>query len=128
MNAPPAQSISLSYKALFLSLSRARISAYSLDSDDDSTDAVARYMWNMALSAAFQPVLHIAEVAFRNALYSVGLQTTAGRPFTTRTVPCWLDANPTLLERNEDRDVLEVERDHLGARLEKEVRVLDRAS
>lgn len=100
-------SVTLSYGALLLSLSRIRISAYSLETDTDSVDAVARYLWNIALVAALQPVLHVAEVAFRNALYDVGVETTAGRITTIRAVPCWLDAAPTLLERMEHEDVMD---------------------
>lgn len=64
----------------------------------------------MALAAAFQPVLHIVEVAFRNALYDVGVQATSGRNLTFRTVDSWLDANPSLLEHKEEADVAEAVR------------------
>jgi hypothetical protein len=95
----------ITYSALFSSLSRERLAAYSLDSDTDSLDAVARYLWNMALASAIMPVLHMVEVAFRNAIYSVGVQTTAGRYSKTKQIPCWLDADPSFLEDGEQADV-----------------------
>jgi hypothetical protein len=51
-------------------------------------------------------VLRVAEVAFRNARYDVGVETTAGRVRTTGAVPCRLDALPTLLEGMEHEDVM----------------------
>ena len=111
MTTPAQQSPArLSYRSLFVSLSRARVSAYSIDADSDSTDAVARYLWNIALAAAFQPVVHMVEVAFRNAIFDVGAQTTSARHLRYRTVDCWLDANPSLLERKEEDDVVEATR------------------
>ena len=110
MTSPTAPPPLLSYSALLLSLSRSRLSAYSLETDHDSTDAVARYAWNMALGAAFQPVLHLVEVALRNAIYDVGVQTTSARGFKARVIPCWLDASPSMLEHKEEHDVLEAVR------------------
>jgi hypothetical protein len=97
----------VSYAALCRSLSRERLAAYSLETDKDSIDGVARYQWNMALAAAVTPVLHLVEVAFRNAIYTAGIETTAGRQVKWRIVPCWLDTTPTLLETREERDVIE---------------------
>jgi hypothetical protein len=71
------------------------------------SDAVARDEWNMALAASVTPVLHLAEVAFRNAIYAAGAETTARRTLKWRLVPCWLDATPSLLEPREERDVFE---------------------
>lgn len=98
---PPA----VSYRSLVRSLSRERFQAYSLESDKDAVDAAARYLWNMALGAAITPVLHLVEVAFRNAIYEAGCEATAHRQLRTGTVPCWLDAVPTLLEPREAADV-----------------------
>jgi len=89
------------------SLSHNRLAAYSVTSDRDSSDAVARYLWNLALSAAMQPVLHTLEVAFRNALFDVGNEATAKSPFSTRIVPSWLDAKPSMLASQEEADVTE---------------------
>ncbi|HEY7394014.1 MAG TPA: hypothetical protein VH559_04190 [Gemmatimonadaceae bacterium] len=102
-----AHSAPLSYNQLFRSFSRERIAAYSRDDDSDSTDAIARYLWNVALASAFQPVLHVVEVAFRNALYDVGKQTAAPRVTKTRQVDCWLTADPTLLQKKEAERVQE---------------------
>lgn len=95
----------ISFKAACASLSQVRLSAYSLTTDHDSGDAAARYLWNMALATALQSVLHVAEVAFRNALFSAGEQTTALRKLSFGRVPCWLDASPSILQPNEVRDV-----------------------
>jgi hypothetical protein len=102
---PPATSHAVSYRSLFRSLSQKRFAAYSLENDHDSVDAAARYLWNMALAAAITPALHLVEVSFRNAIYEVGCETTAGRHLKTGTVPCWLDATPTLLEPREEAEV-----------------------
>jgi hypothetical protein len=75
--------------------------------DSDSVDAIARYVWNMALCSAVLPTLHLVEVAFRNAIYSAGVESTGGRALVTRRVPCWLDAAPSVLQAAEQRDVSE---------------------
>ena len=83
-----------------------RIAAYSLSNDDrDSTDAVARYLWNGALCIAFHPSLHALEVALRNRLFrasQAGVDTT-GR--TVGTFRCWLDVKPTFLFDHEQESV-----------------------
>jgi hypothetical protein len=110
-----AEAPTVSYSLLFRALSKPRVSAYSLESDTDSVDAVARYVWNIAVCAAMLPVLHLVEVSFRNALYETGVETTAGRVSATRTIPCWLDAVPSLLQPSEARDVAQAIR-QLGTR------------
>lgn len=74
----------ISFVLLAKSLSHNRLAAYSLPSDQDSADAIARYLWNLALCAAMHPVLHTLEVAFRNALFDVGTEVTIKRAFATR--------------------------------------------
>jgi hypothetical protein len=61
----------------------------------------------MALSAAFGPILHTLEVAFRNALFEIGNEATAGRTVRTRAVNSWLDATPSMLGTREERDVID---------------------
>ena len=97
----------ITHAAVCRSLSRERLAGYSLVTDSDSVDAVARYVWNMALCSAVAPMLHLVEVAFRNAIYSAGVETTAGLFRATGRVPCWLDARPALLQPSEARDVQE---------------------
>lgn len=97
----------ISHAALCRSLSRERLSGYALPGDADAIDAAARYEWNMALASALLPLLHLVEVTFRNAIYSAGVDATAGRSMRWRIVPCWLDAKPSLLEPREERDVAE---------------------
>lgn len=116
MSAPaPVVSPVGTFRAISVSLSRERVAAYSLTADADSTDAVARYMWNLALGSAFVPLLHAVEVAFRNALYVAGRETTQAKALKFRRVPCWLDADPPLLEKREYEDVQEAI-DRLGER------------
>jgi len=48
-------------------LSRARLDGYRRDGADTQT-VTARYLWNVALSEALYPSLHVLEVALRNSL------------------------------------------------------------
>ena len=48
-------------------LSRERLSGYGLPSTSEA-DALARYLWNAALSEALYPVLQTLEIALRNSL------------------------------------------------------------
>jgi hypothetical protein len=101
----------VSFKAACISLSHERLAAFSLDSDHDSCDAAARYLWNMSLANALQSVLHVAEVAFRNALFVAGGESTAPLGLRFGRIPCWLDAIPTLLQPKEAADVAVVVKD-----------------
>ena len=101
----------ITFKSAAISLSHERLAAYSLETDNDSGDAAARYLWNMALANALQSVLHVAEVAFRNALFVAGGESTATRTLMFGTIPCWLDTLPTLLQTKEAADVAVVARD-----------------
>jgi hypothetical protein len=102
----------IAFKTAAFSLSHERLAAYSLDSDIDSGDAAARYLWNMALANALQSVLHVTEIAFRNALFIAGAEAAArAGALTFGTIPCWLDAVPTLLQTKEAEDVAVVVRD-----------------
>ena len=97
--------VTVSYAALCRSLSRERLAGYSLETDQDSADAVARYQWNLALASAMHPLLHLVEIAFRNAIFDAGVEANARRPYRTRVIPCWLDAVPSLLAPREQADV-----------------------
>jgi hypothetical protein len=70
-------------------------------------EAIARYLWNMALQAAVTPAVHLAEVTIRNAIFDAAAQVanTRGRPFGE--ISCWLDTRPSLLYRNEQQAVEE---------------------
>lgn len=114
--APPPPVHTISFAAVLRALSPPRIAAYSLVSDFDSVDAFARYEWNLALVAAITPVLHVVEIAFRNALFDEGVQTTSNRNFRKRVIDCWLDADPPFLERRESADVDEAVRRLQGNR------------
>lgn len=97
----------ITYRVLVKSLSRNRLAGYSLDTDADSSDAIARYLWNLQIVAAFSPILNTLEVAFRNAIFEVGAETTEGRRLRTGRVPCWLDATPSILQEQEAQHVHE---------------------
>jgi hypothetical protein len=47
--------------------------------DTDELDAIARYLWNMALSRSIQTPLHVLEVTFRNQVHNA-LTVLRGRP------------------------------------------------
>lgn len=47
-----------------------RFDAYKKPGDQDELDAVARYAWNMDVSKALHPKLHVLEVTFRNQLHN----------------------------------------------------------
>jgi len=89
------------YRDLQVSLSSARIRAYSKDDDQDSDDAIARYMWNMAIGSALWPALHVLEVTIRNAFYEVGASVAKNNPQPVNRVPCWLTSG-LLLSREQD--------------------------
>lgn len=91
-------------------LSVERVGAYSLETDNDSTDTVARYLLNGHLCAAFHPALHAFEVTFRNSLFdaSQAVVVTTGRQ--QGSVKCWLDMKPPLLDDRADRSVKDAKR------------------
>ncbi len=68
---------------------------------------MARYIWNLALGAAMQPILHVLEVTFRNHIYYNSVKFIDESKLKFRDVDCWLDADPTLLEDKELRAVAE---------------------
>jgi hypothetical protein len=112
MYGPPQPLIS--YAALERALSTQRLQAYSAPGDRDKTDAVARYIWNLALGTALQPALHALEVAFRNDLARAAAKLTSARTFRTADVPSWLDAVPTMLMVREHQKVMDA-RARLGS-------------
>lgn len=103
----------ISLLALERALSAQRLQAYRHPNDRDETDGLARYLWNQALVAALQPVLHTLEIAFRNELSRAATRITAGRRFQTARVPSWLDAMPTMLLDHEYAKLLRA-KDKLG--------------
>lgn len=97
----------LSLASLRAALSADRVNAYRQDGDADDLDAVARYLWNSALAIALQPALHAVEVTFRNHLYASSLKVVDASVLRVKDVPCWLDADPSLLYEKEERAVEE---------------------
>lgn len=98
----------ITIKAVQRALSATRISKYyKHDAGDGDVEAVARYLWNLALQAALVPALHATELTIRNAVFdaSVKVANLRGRPFNE--IACWLDTRPTLLYRNEAEAVKE---------------------
>lgn len=101
----------LTYAKAVRALSAPRLKAYSLATDSDSVDAVARYLWNMQLVSALWPTVHLLEVTFRNAIFRVGERTTAARALGHRHgIDCWLDGtegSQPILQPKEAADVAE---------------------
>jgi len=58
------------YDSVCDGISLERIEAYRLEEDADELDAVARYLWNIALCEALYPCLQSFEVALRNAVHA----------------------------------------------------------
>jgi hypothetical protein len=102
----PAQVLSI--KAVEKALSSARLGRYyDRRAGDGDVEAVARYLWNMALQTSLAPALHSAEITIRNAIFDATtlVANTRGRPFNQ--VNCWLDTSPSLLYINEQQAVEE---------------------
>jgi hypothetical protein len=96
----------LTVKALEKALSASRLAGYcDRSAGEGDVEAVARYLWNLALQAALSPALHMAEVTIRNAVFDAAAKVAAthGRPF--KDVHCWLDTRPSLLYTNEEQAV-----------------------
>lgn len=79
-------------------LSPQRLGPYLKRSDGDQRLAVSHYLWNLKLSEALYPVLHLNEVVFRNALHQ-----TLTVEFKTET---WFEED--WLYESEKRSVEEV--------------------
>lgn len=80
----PVSSPVITIKAIQRALSATRISKYYRnEAGDGDVEAVARYLWNMALQASLAPVLHAAELTIRNAVFDacVKVANLRGRPF-----------------------------------------------
>jgi hypothetical protein len=105
---------SVSIRALERALSPQRLRAYADPSDRDDADRVARYIWNLALSNALQPVLHTLEVTFRNEISRAAAKLTSGRSYRTSGIDSWLDADPSMLMDRERRKVLDA-KERLGS-------------
>ena len=95
----------LSIGSLRNALSAERLSAYALPEDTDEVDSVARYLWNLALCSALQPVLHTLEVTVRNHLFKISRRIVDETTLSFDKVPCWLDARPSLLADRERQTV-----------------------
>ena len=95
----------LSIESLRSALSAERLSAYALPEDTDEVDSVARYLWNLALCSALQPALHTLEVTVRNRLFKISRRIVDETRLSFDQIPCWLDAQPSLLADRERRAV-----------------------
>jgi len=75
------------------SISSPRIEGYRQKNSDTDLDLFARYLWNVSLSEALYPTLHILEVALRNEVYQ-----SVSRTFH----PHWLyQVSPVILQPEE---------------------------
>ena len=88
--------------ALRLALSDERLAAYATPVDEDELDSVARYLWNVALAGAMGPGLHALEVTLRNNLFNASRRVVDETRLRFAEVPCWLDADPSLLYEREE--------------------------
>ena len=102
---PPSTQALISLAALERALSPQRLRAYRLESDRDETDAVARYLWNLALVNAVGPVLHALEITFRNEISRAAAKLMEKRAYAHDRIPSWLDATPTMLLEHEAEKV-----------------------
>jgi hypothetical protein len=94
-------------------LSAERLATFRRPGDNDAA-IVTRYVWNVALGMAMTPLLHAIEVTLRNTIDRAGtLQCPP--PCRHRGVPCWLDAEPSLLA-SEDARMVAIARDALRRR------------
>lgn len=57
-----------------------------------------------ALCESLYPALNGLEIALRNAVYNAGAQIFSG--ISTRDVPCWLGANPSLFDADHEQSVI----------------------
>ncbi len=87
--------------AIRKALSSERLDAYGAGRANDQK--IANYLWNLALCESLYPALNALEIAFRNAVFNAGAQVFNG--ISTRDVPCWLDANPSLLDPDHEYSV-----------------------
>lgn len=97
----------ISLAALRFALSEERRGAYQETGDPDDLHGVARYLWNAALASAMYPALHAVEVTFRNHIYATSCTIVDESALNFNDVPCWLDAEPSLLYVNEEQAVTE---------------------
>lgn len=112
---PQAQPPLVTLAVLQRALSRQRLDAYRQPSDRDDADALARYLWNVALASSLQPALHAFEITLRNAVYTASVKLVDASRLHMPDVPCWLDArNCTLLYAREAAEVARAKA-YLGA-------------
>lgn len=111
---PDAKQPLISLAALERAFSPERLKAYRDPADRDMTDGIARYLWNLALVGAMQPVLHTLEVTFRNEINRAASRLTEKRGYVYDRIPSWLDAKPTMLLEHEHEKV-EKAKEHLSA-------------
>lgn len=89
------------FRQLLPSLSRARLTAYSLTPLDDRLAILTNYLWNITLCEALYPALNLLEVALRN-----NLSTAIDHTFS----PAWLiTRDPQVLLPAESATVLQAQ-------------------
>ncbi len=93
--------------AIWKALSGERLE-YGYCGGGSQLDAVANYLWNIALCEAPYPSLQALEVALRNTLYDAGAVIYGAAP--TGEIACWLDADPPVLVREDQRMITEAKR------------------
>jgi len=64
----------LSFQDLEKTLSVERLRPYRTAPEDTDSVVLARYLWNMALSHALYPALHLLEVSLRNRIHQAATE------------------------------------------------------
>jgi hypothetical protein len=84
-------------------ISHARWRPYRDPAPSTDEAAAGRYAWNVALSEALYPSLHVLEIALRNRTFVAG--QTLYVTNRHKGVRCWLDADPAVLFKNAQDEV-----------------------
>jgi hypothetical protein len=98
-------------------LSPDRLVRFAVSRSEPQWERLARYTWNVAISEAFYPLLHLLEVTLRNRVYSLGQSTYPSRHI--QHIRSWMDAIPSPLHLYGTADVLAAKKklfgvDHTG--------------
>jgi hypothetical protein len=100
----PSSAQALPLTSLWRLVSAERIGSYRRGGADDE-EALARYLWNIALREALYPSLHFLEIALRNAVFEAAAATYPLASMAGGGSPaCWLE-HPGILHADEARMV-----------------------
>jgi hypothetical protein len=86
----------LLYQSLLRPFSNERLRAFAKTADDKERIILTRYLWNVALCEAYYPILHVLEIALRNAVFqafSAEYPGTGAFDPVSGTLDSWLDGS-----------------------------------